>query len=109
MPLVSNPQSSPIKRPKWRAFQVQMFGNAAYLRVSEGCANPLLVSRLENFFAIQGEALEIATQLWGGMLLLCPLEQLPTAIEANEWEQIASTNAMPVMFDSAGAMWIRGA
>lgn len=109
MPLVPNPQSTPVKIANWRAFQVAMFGDVAYLRISEACNNPLLVSRLENFFAIRGEALEIAIQLWGAMIQLCPIAQRPTAAEAAQWENIASTNAMPISFDAFGAMRIRAA
>lgn len=106
MPKITR-QAEPAQLPDWGTFKVQMFSDAAYRRVSAACPEPLIISRLETFFAIQGDEYGLAMQLWGGMIQLCPADKRPTAAEATQWEQIASTNDMPIKFTETGQLQLR--
>lgn len=102
------PKADRVPRPaissNWGDFQLAMLSNAAYQRVSTVAENQLVVNRLERFFAVQGEALEIAMQLWEAMISSCPPSMQPVASEAAEWSAIAADNDMPIAFDSSGLL-----
>lgn len=109
MPLVENPQPIREMDIDWGAYRIAMLQDSAYQRVTALTTDQRSVGRIETFFAIEAEQWPIAIALWEQMITGCPDEAMPTAAEAVQWENIASTNAMPISFDESGAMRIRAA
>lgn len=97
----------PVESPDWGEFKVQMFANTSYQRVSNVAENQLAVTRLETFFAIQGEEIALLVQLWKMMIESCPASMQPAAKEAAAWAAIADQNGMPISFDSSGLLIVQ--
>ena len=91
-------EPEPINDPNWEQFILQMFSDEAYQRVTTATTMAQSVSRIESFFAVQGEAWDLAALLWQGMITGCPKEQRPTDAEADKWQQIADAANMPISF-----------
>lgn len=88
----------PIKDPNWAQFILQMYSDEAYQRVTAATAMTQSVSRIEAFFAVQGEEWDLAALLWQGMITGVPQAQRPTDAEAAKWQEIADGANMPISF-----------
>ncbi|MEM9148929.1 MAG: hypothetical protein AAGB19_00460 [Cyanobacteria bacterium P01_F01_bin.3] len=97
-------EPKPVELPDWGAFQVAMFTNQAYQRVSQASAAQLAVTRLETFFSIQGEEWPVAVQLWGLMMTGVAGTTRPTVAEVEGWNAIATRTHMPIQFSDTGRL-----
>ena len=104
MPLVTNPQTEPVKRPNWGDFTIAMFQDRAYQRVSYASADKLAVSRIETFFGVCGRELPVLAQIWARMIEQCAVASRPTAAEAQQWRALATASAMPISFTDSGLL-----
>ena len=97
MPKATEPPKA-IALPDWGTFVLEMYSDSAYQRISAATQMQQSVSRIETFFAVQGEMWELAAILWQGMITGCPPEQRPTEAEVARWQEIADNANMPISF-----------
>ncbi|MEM9150666.1 MAG: hypothetical protein AAGB19_09460 [Cyanobacteria bacterium P01_F01_bin.3] len=104
MPAPSEQQTEPATIQDWGGFKLGMLSNQAYQRISQASADQLSVSRLETFFSVQGEQMQVAVMLWGAMIQSCPEAVRPSALEVGQWRAISRATNMPIEFDDNGLL-----
>ena len=87
----------------WGTFKIAMLSDEAYQRVSQ-LSDKLTVGRVETFFSIEGEEIEIAVHLWKLMIQAVPEAQRPVSTEVERWKAITRATHMPITFDDHGLL-----
>lgn len=106
MPAPDKPQVEPAVLEDWGGFKVAMLQNQAYATISELSREQAAVRRLETFFSVQGEQLEVAVGLWKLMINGLPEDERPNAFDVGQWRAITRATHMPITFDDEGLLQV---